>query len=447
MKRRAFLAGSLAAAFTVRKASAIGRKNVVFLLADSQRFDTIHELGNGTIRTPNLDHLVKTGFSFTNCFACDPWNWGSRASLLTGCNNIHAGVRRGDRTINVQWPLWPEIMQAVGYNTFFTGRWLDTVEPRNRGFKTVRFPVRTEDGPHELSFATETGKTSGFSSNLFTDAAVEFIRSKPEPPFFLYVSYMAPHRPWTPPGEYAKMYRPDKISLPKNFMEQPALDSAILGAGGQGTPAKALKPDFVRGETALYYGMISQLDEQIGRILNELKKAKLEEDAIVIFASDCGVPIGSHGLFERESLYDECLRVPLVIRARERALAGFRSPSLCQLQDLVPTVCDLVGMPAPNGINGLSLTPMLTKPSVELRDEVFAGFGESQQMVRTREWKLIDYSKANKKQLFHIDSDPEEMKDLSGGDANKKTIELLMSKLGDHRKQLSGALVGRASRV
>ena len=163
---------------------AAARPNILLLLTDDQRFDTISALGNPAIQTPALDRLVKQSVTFTNAYVSNPICTPSRACLLTGHDDWDTGVRWFGEKINPQLPMLPEVLDSVGYDTFFTGKWHNDSTPEKRGFKKTRYVFNKGMGPHEMSFDSPSGPVSGFSSELFASAAVDYLKSSPAKPFF-----------------------------------------------------------------------------------------------------------------------------------------------------------------------------------------------------------------------------------------------------------------------
>ncbi|MHC4665491.1 MAG: sulfatase-like hydrolase/transferase, partial [Planctomycetota bacterium] len=220
------------------------RPNILFLFTDDQRFDTIHALGNKEIITPNMDKLVGSGTTFTNAYimgsmsgaVCMP----SRAMLLSG-KDLFDLVDKGD-TIPAEHPMLPEVLQQAGYVTFGTGKWHNERAPFARSFTAggniffggmsdhYKVPICDFDPTGKYSKESRYHKEGKHSSELFSDAAVEFLLNykKEDKPFFVYVSYTAPHDPRTAPKEYHDMYEPAKIALPENFTPEHPFDNGEM---------------------------------------------------------------------------------------------------------------------------------------------------------------------------------------------------------------------------
>jgi arylsulfatase A-like enzyme len=287
-----------------------------------------------------------------------------------------------------------------------------------------------------MTFEEDGRKVSGFSSELFAGASIDFLSSRPREPFFCFVSFTAPHDPRTPPVGYKTMYDPGSIPLPKNFLPKHPFDNGELEIRDEKLLPWPRTPEAVRGELADYYGMISHLDEQIGRILAALEATGAAARTAVVFSADNGLAVGSHGLLGKMSMYDHSVRVPLVIRAAGRGRPGARLDSLCYVHDIFPTACELAGIAPPPTVEGRSVF------SSRRRDAVFASYRDVQRMVRTRRFKLIYYPKIQKTQLFDLAEDPDEMRDLAGRPEQATRVAELRAKLSQWQRSVGDPLAG-----
>jgi arylsulfatase A-like enzyme len=456
MDRRRFLgtlgASAAAAALTgcktvARRAGGTDRRpNVVFLISDDQRYDTIHALGNDVIRTPSLDALVAGGTAFTNPYIMGSTQGAvcvcSRAMLLTGRTLWHSP---GNCPPGL--PLWPQVMRDAGYVTFGAGKWHNGAPSYARCFSqggSIFFGGMTNQSKVPVHEFDPTGKypkanqrvVERFSSELFTDTAIRFLRGyREDKPFFLYVAYTAPHDPRTAPGKYAAMYRPDRVPLPPNFMPEHPFDNGEMKVRDEQLAPWPRTPDVVRKHIADYYAMISHLDSQIGRIIEALEQTGHADDTIVIFAGDNGLALGQHGLMGKQNVYEHSVRVPLVMSGPGLP-QGVKRDAFCYLHDVFPTVCEMTGVPAPSTIEGTSLVPVISGKSDQVRDFIFAAYMSVQRMVRDERCKLIRYSVrgAKRTQLFDLVSDPWERNDVSSDTSHAATLAALDAKLKEWQK-------------
>ncbi len=219
------------------------------------------------------------------------------------------------------------------------------------------------------------------------------------------------------PLEFHRRYDADLPPLPPNFQPQHAFNNGALTIRDEALATWPRTPEVVRQHLADYYASITFLDAQAGRILDALKASGQYERTLIVFTSDHGLAIGSHGLFGKQNLYDHSMRSPLVI-AGPGVPKGQRSAAMCYLLDVFPTLGELAGVAAPAGNEGRSLVANLTAPSQAARDSIFTAYAEFQRAVRDDRWKLIVYPKINKIQLFDLQADHFETHDLAS-DANR----------------------------
>jgi arylsulfatase A-like enzyme len=192
-------------------------------------------------------------------------------------------------------------------------------------------------------------------------------------------------------------------------------------------------PDEVRKQLHEYYAVMTGLDDHIGRLLRFLKDRKLYDDTIVIFSSDNGLAMGSHGLMGKQSLYDHSAKVPLIISGP--GIRKGRSDALVYLMDIYPTVLDLVAAVPPPGLDGLSFKPALDGRAPRPRDSLFLAYRDVQRAVRDDRWKLICYPHINRVQLFDLARDPDELRDLSGDRAQVSRIGKMKTLLAEWQQR------------
>jgi arylsulfatase A-like enzyme len=397
------------------------RPNILFLFADDQRADTIAAHGNPHIQTPNLDTLAASGFSFRSnyCFGgnsgavCVP----SRAMLMSGKTWLHV-----DTASLKGVKLLPELLAESGYVTFGTGKWHNGQPSWLRAFqrgKAVMFggmsdhskvPVRDLGSDGKL---TEVRTGEKFSSELFADAAIEFLRSHDgKKPFFAYVAFTAPHDPRMPPQAFREMYYRNLPPLPANFLPQLPFDNGMMKGGRDENLAPWPRTEgVIRDQLAEYYGMITHMDEQVGRILDALKRTGHADNTLIVYAADNGLALGSHGLLGKQSVFEHSMRVPLIF-AGPGIPQGKSTQAFSYLLDVFPTLCDVIGVQPPADLEGESLRPLWEGKKDRVRDSVFLPYIAIQRAVRDERWKLICYPKISHLQLFDLQADPDEKVNL-----------------------------------
>lgn len=442
------------------------RPNILFVLTDDQRPDTIRALGNLAILTPNLDALVKNGTAFTRAVSPNPLCVPSRAEILTGCTGFRNGILPSfSDKLDPKLTLWPEAFKAAGYHTWYVGKWHTAGRPSARGYTDTLGlyaggkgtpPPQVDHKGREVTgykgwvFQTDDGKlfpekgvglTRDISA-LFADAAIELIKRKPDKPFFMHVNFTAPHDPLLLPTGYEKKYDAKKMALPPNFAARHPFDHGNLdGRDELLLPSPRTEQD-VRDELAAYYAVISHLDEQIGRVVESLKATGQLENTVLIFASDHGLAIGSHGLRGKQNMYEHTVGVPLIISGPGLPRGG-RCEAQVYLRDLYPTTCDLAGIRIPETVEGKSLVPLINGKEKSLYPRAFGYYRDVQRMVRDDRWKLIQYPKVKKEQLFDLANDPFEMKDLSADPRHEGKRKELQAHLLEWQKGVGDPLIAK----
>jgi arylsulfatase A-like enzyme len=427
-------------------ACAAEKPNVLFLLSDDQQYDAVHALGNDAIQTPNLDKLVQRGCTFTRTYCagalvgavCQP----SRSMIMTGRSLFRSPIE-----IPANLPTMPETLDKAGYTTFATGKWHNSPPVFARLFRqdadNLFFGGMTDQTKVPLQKFDPTGKYDkkdehigdGFSSTLFADAARKFLKGhKGDKPFFLYVAFTAPHDPRTPPKEFADKYDPKKIPLPKSLMPQHPFNNGDLTGRDEMLAPWPRTPEIVKQHIADYYGMITHMDAEIGRILKTLEDTGHDKDTIIVYTSDHGLALGRHGLFGKQNLYEHSMRPPLIF-AGPGVPQGKKSDALVYLYDLFPTICDLTSTPIPDTVEGKSLVPILKGKEDKVRDTIFLAYKDIQRAVRTDRWKLIRYTQINKSQLFDLKDDPDELKDLAGDPKYADKLKEMTALLVEQQKK------------
>jgi arylsulfatase A-like enzyme len=451
MQRRHFfpaLAGSLAAA------SAKPKPNILFLFADDQRADTIHAHGNPHIQTPNIDRLVKNGFSFRRNYVCGG-NSGavcvaSRAMLMTGKPWF------GMDTVKLQAErLMPTHFGENGYQTFGTGKWHNGQESWLRAFqqgKNIFFGGMSDHEKVPLRDRLPNGQLTAerignrFSSELFADATIEFLENRDRnKPFFSYAAFTAPHDPRMPPLSFREQYYRKLPPLPTNFLPQLPFDNGMMRGGrDENLGAWPRTEKIIRDQLAEYYGLMTHLDQQIGRILAKLKQTGADRNTIIVYAADNGLALGSHGLLGKQSVFEHSMRTPLIVGG-PGIPKGRSTDAFSYLFDLFPTLCEQAEIERPKTF-GESLAPIWRGEKRQIRDSVFLPMLDFQRAVRDERWKLIIYPKIGHWQLFDLQADPHEMTNVIDRPENAAEVKRLRRMMGDWQVKVGDKLEIRDER-
>jgi arylsulfatase A-like enzyme len=415
------------------------KPNFLVIGTDDQRPDTIAALGNPRIATPNLDWLVKNGMVFENFICSNPLCVPSRAEILTGRTGFQNGVLgMGREKMNPKLTLWPTAMATGGYHAWYSGKWMNDGSPTTRGYHETRGLFsggggtwkkgevvrgrkgRPITGYRNWTFKDAKGKPelqkgiglTPLTDKYIADGALDFLKQKTEQPFFLHVNFTGPHDPLVYPPGYEKKYTGAKMKLPGNFKPRHPFDHGNFnGRDEQLLPWPRTKAD-VLDELAVYYAVIDHIDKQVGRLLGQLRADGRLANTFVIFTSDHGLALGSHGLMGKQNMYDHTIRVPFIM-AGPGIERGARTKAFGFLRDLYPTTCELAGIAIPKTVQAKSLAPILRGRKKTVHPAGYGYFRDVQRMVWVEGWKLVFYPKTGRQQLFKLAKDPHELNDLS----------------------------------
>jgi arylsulfatase A-like enzyme len=435
--------------------------NFLVVLTDDQRPDTISAPGSSQIRTPQLDRLAREGTAFTRATCANPHCVPSRAEILTGCTGFRNGVQAATGKLRGDVTFWGETLRRAGYHTWYAGKWMNDGSPKTRGYEETRglfssggsggrgLTVATDHkgarvtGYSGWTFKTDDGRVeldkgiglTGDTSRHIADAAIELIQRKPAKPFFLHVNFTAPHDPLILPPGFETRHAPEKMALPKNFLPEHPFDHGNLKGRDEQLLPWPRTPEAIRRELAAYYAVIEDMDAQLGRILAALDATGQRGRTVVIFSSDHGLALGSHGLMGKQNQYEHTIGVPLLM-AGPGIPAGRRVDAQCCLRDLFPTTCDLAGVPVPDTVEGRSLMPVLRGEVKEIYPQIVGYWQDAQRMIREGNWKVICYPQAQRWQMFNVATDPDELNDVLRDFASLGEYEQTLPKFTELRGKL-----------
>jgi arylsulfatase A-like enzyme len=405
------------------KNSQASRPNILLILTDDQRADTIAALGNAMIKTPNLDRLAKRGLAFDRAYVqgsmqgavCVP----ARAMLLSGRN-----LFRVDEQL-MRDTSWPETFAAHGYSTWMSGKWHNGPASVAKIFQHANSvflggmtdPMNT---PVQDLVDGQLGpmrREANHACEQFADECIraleDFARHQtPQEPFFYYLPFSGPHDPHIVPDDFPVRYAPESIPLPANFQAFHSLDNGEMTVRDEKLLPWPRSAQGVRQLVADYYRYISYVDHQIGRVLDALEASPMANNTIVVFTSDSGVARGSHGLIGKQNLYEHSTRVPLIFSGpgipKDR-----RTKALCYAFDLLPTLASRCGITRDNPGESIDLNATLSDPDHPARERLLFAYRDLQRAITIGRWKLIRYPRIDRNQLFDLETDPDESHDLS----------------------------------
>ncbi len=417
------------------------RPNVVFLLADQLRHASVGYAGDSLAHTPNIDQLAAEGVRFDQAVSNTPVCAAYRASLFTGKYASSTGMAINELRIHPAQRCLGHVVSEAGYETGYIGKWhlWGKIAPNlaDRHF-VPRGPYRlgwdgfwdAYDFHHEyykaFSFRESREKldTPGFEPDHQTDLAIEFLESRAAgpAPFYLTVSYGTPHDPWTPnntPADWMERFRNADFQRPPNWSETP--DPYMDRFANH---VRALDATW-RERMASYYAMTANLDWNIGRLLDALRRLGLERDTLVVFTSDHGEMHGSHGRVQKLCFYEEAARVPFAMRWPGRIPAGSASQACLSAVDIAPTLLGLLGLEIPGEMEGMNLSPLALGQAGEAPEAAFLqGMGHTHLWIDGSEWRAVRderytygiYRRDGSECLFDRERDPYQLVNLAEDD-------------------------------
>lgn len=456
--------------------------NILWICPDMQRFDTIEGLNNDVIHTPNLKRLMSESVTFTHTYVQNPVCSPSRASFLTGRYPHTTGLRALGQRIRPDERLVTRNLSDEGYacglagklhlSPCFGGRVEDRIDDGYAVFKWshdisnqwlgqnhwrlwlqdegVKWP-KPPRGPEALAWGVPIDPK--YTQTAWcSDMAIEFMRGQKEfNPWLMSVNIYQPHAPYWPTAEYLSHYDPAKIPSP-NYKEGELKNKPIYqkvdhqaASGGHGYSFANTSDLQHRKSKAAYYAMIEQVDTEVGRMLAVLEETGQAENTIVIYMSDHGDMLGDHGIFLKGPyFYEGAIRVPLIMRWPGKYKAGLRSDALVEMIDLAPTLMEAAGLSIPAGMQGRSLTPVLTGKTTEHRNSIYCEYYDSLAVynpppmatcVRTEDWKLVYYHKLQSGELYDLKKDSTETYNVwdssSARPAREEMMHVLAARMTD----------------
>tara|TARA_R110001592_G_scaffold38414_5_gene126682 strand:+ start:3762 stop:5279 length:1518 start_codon:yes stop_codon:yes gene_type:complete len=478
---------------TVEVTTAQKKPNFLFILTDDQTYESIHALNNVEVQTPNMDKLVDQGVTFSHCFNQGSWSGAvcvaSRSMLITGQNVFKApqnevyldnwALLKGNTT-KTEVLLWTEVFKNNGYETFITGKWHNSKYALLKGFDRSQafgdgfYDTKDENGkpnsaaynrgssnsvwkPWDTKFNGQWSPTvndivydengqkkigpyytvNQHTSELYADKAIQFLQDKAtvnSKPFFMYVAFNAPHDPRQSPKKYVDMYPPSSIKIPDNYMTEHPFNQGDHKVRDERLAPFPRTKEAVQLHRSEYYAIISHLDYELGRVLKALKNSGQEDNTYVIFTSDHGLAVGQHGLMGKQNQYEHSIRMPLIIKG-PGLKPGTKVENKVYMQSMFATTCELASLETPKTVDFKSIKGLLTGDKNGGEEYIFGAYKKFQRMIRSDKFKLIVYPHINIIQLFDIENDPHEKKDLSTVKKFKKIKKKLLKELIQKQKE------------
>lgn len=428
-----------------QRSRAARRPNVLFIIADDLR-NAATSFGDVSALAPNLDRLAQRGVRFDNAYCQYPVCNPSRASFLTGLRPDTTGVQENNTFFRQKLPnvvTLPELFKQNGYFTASLGKIFHrggTMEEINehmadaQSWSYLKFfqatPLGFKGEGRNLTggalawcrWLAAEGTDEDQPDGQVAAAAVKLINEKRDEPFFLAIGFHKPHDPFIAPKKYFELYPLDKVQLPQD----PASRSAeVPFAIPNGYPQFKDFTDQERREfKRAYLAGVSFMDAQLGKVFAALEQQKLWDNTIIVFLGDHGYHLGERGWWNKNTLFELSTRAPLVVYAPKLKTAGQRSRALVEFVDLYPTIAELAGLKPPAKLEGLSLQPLLRKPTQPWKQAAFTQVlrGKVQgRTVRTARWRYTEWQDSAA-ELYDHQTDPGEYHNLANDPAHAKQV-------------------------
>lgn len=454
------------------------RPNIVFIITDQQRFDTIQALGYPHVDTPNLDRLVREGVSFNNCHISAPSCAPARASLFTGYYPHTTGILRNAD----QWRhSWVEDLADSGYRCVNVGKMHTYPYHTPLGFHE-RYVVENKDRYLEERYyfdewdkalharglvkqqreiyrerADYRERLGAFewelpadmhSDNFVGNMATWWLNTKPKPdqPLFMEIGFPGPHPPYDPTPEAAAPYL--ERDLPLMPVTQEELDSQPTAFKNMRVHNTEVDHDSVvhqlnptpeqrHLQRAYYLANVTMIDTKVGEIMEALESNGYLDNTVVIFTSDHGDCLTDHGHSQKWTMYDTITRIPMIVWSPQRFAGGVTIDGLCQQMDIGPAILDLAEVEKPDTLEAQSLLPAIEGQDWQPREYVYAEHGRDGildstdfvTMIRSEDWKLVCFIDYPDGQLFDLQNDPDEIHNLWDSPEHAEQKQRLLNQL------------------
>lgn len=434
------------------------RPNVVVIMFDQLRYDAFSHRNNEVIQTPHIDRLAAEGIVFNQATCTSPVCGPSRAAMLSGCYAYDGKYITRNRELDQPTPfVFPiktvdELLDENGYHVEYRGKWhcgnkhLDVYKSREhifghkldsytkylegKGYKRnigkeylrdsyTKWTYKAWDvdhmigkGPRDpdywIGHSSQAGIIEVADEDTLTawtaQKTIDFLDSAPKRPFSITCSILHPHGPVIPNQTYANMFKPEDMPLPENMYS-----SRVPRFGKKAPIPDKITHEGVQQFTALYYALVKECDDMVGKVLEALERNGLTENTLVIFTADHGEFLGSHNDFGKGEFYEEAFRVPLIMRYPKEIKPGTKSDSIATGADMAPTILDYCNVPKPEWMHGRSLREVINGGN----DPVEYAYGQirNEQCLRSTEWKFA-VNNGQPFLFFDLVNDPLEMENL-----------------------------------
>ncbi len=462
------------------------RPNIIFIMTDDHASHALSCYGSKINKTPNLDRIAKEGMLFKNSFCTNSICAPCRAVILTSKYSHLNGVIDNRKRFDGSQQTFPKLLQKAGYQTAMIGKWHLKTDPTGFDYWNVLPGQGTYYNP-AMKEMGQRKKYTGYTTDIITDHCLKWLKErKADKPFCLMYQHKAPHRAWEPGPKHLNMYDDVTIEEPDNLFDDysnrgraakeqdMSIEKTMTKRDLKLVPPRNLTPeqkklwdaaynpkneafekanlqgkDLVRWKYQRYIKdylrCIASVDDNVGRLLDYLDESGLAKNTIVFYTADQGFYLGDHGWFDKRFMYEESLRMPLLVRYPKEIKPGSVNEDIVLNLDFGPTFLDFAGVAKPEDMQGRSIRRILRrKTPKDWRTSMYYRYYEYPAVhsvkrhygVRTQRYKLIHfYHDIDEWELYDLKKDPREMKNVFNDPAYAGTIKKLKAELQRLRKK------------
>ena len=431
-----------------------GKMNVLFISADDMNND-LGCFGSPLVKSPNIDRLASKGVAFANAYVQFPLCSPSRSSILTGLRpdstkvfDLQYHFRQGLPDVVTL----PQMFMKNGYYVARVGKvfhygnpgdigtnglddkasWMERINPAGLDKTSLELDVVNYTPSHKglgasmAYYSDKNGTDEAHTDGKVVDEAIKLLKKHKDKPFFIAAGFYKPHCPWITPSKYFDMYNMEQMKLPLINEETPKNYPELALASTRPWPYFGLNTQQARECKLAYYAAISFVDAQVGRLLDAVDSLGLRDNTIIVFWSDHGYQLGEHGLWFKQSLFEEASKSPLIIAVPGAKPAGKTCHRIVEFVDIYPTLAELTGLTPPSDLQGYSLFPLLQNPESAWEHPAFTQVQRGKvpgHTIRTEQWRYTewDFGKMGT-ELYNELKDPQELHNLA---ADKKYTQVV----------------------
>lgn len=434
------------------------KKNVLFIAVDDMNTD-LACYGYGMVKSPNIDRLASRGISFSNAYCQFPLSSPSRSSILTGLRPDKTRVFNLTYHFRQDLPDVETLPQMFIRNGYFVARvgkmyhygnpgdigtnglddkvsWMERINPAGRDktsleLDLINYTPKRGLGSAMSYYSDKEGTDVEHTDGKVATETIKLLEKHKDKPFFIAAGFYKPHCPWITPSKYFELYKLGQMSLPPISAETRDKYPPLALASTNPWPYFGITPQQALECKLAYFAAISFVDAQIGRLIDAIDSLGLAENTIIVFWSDHGYHLGEHGLWFKQSCFEESAKTPLIISD-----PGIKSGKIChkivELVDIYPTLAELTGLNPPAGLEGFSLASLLRNPSSQWDHPAYTQVQRGNtpgHSVRTEEWRYTEWGFGKMgEELYNERDDPMELNNLAA-DPGHSGIVLKMKAL------------------